>query len=291
MASEVSALGATRDAMNDSVRERALEVALGAAREAALLLREGFRCEELTIEHKSAIDPVTDYDRRAEALLVGRLRDAFPDHRLRGEEGGDQGADAADDERPIWYVDPLDGTVNFTHHIPWYAVSIGLERGGEGEVAVVLAVEQGWELTAIRGRGTKKDGAPARVSAAVELVASLLATGFPYRREIDDNIRRTSRVLHRAQGIRRMGTASLDLAGVACGWLDGYWEPGLSAWDMSAGALLVHEAGGRVTNLVGAPFRSERPSIAASNGLIHDALLATLSEKGADGGSVVTQEA
>jgi myo-inositol-1(or 4)-monophosphatase len=262
--------------------ERALSVALAAAREAATLLREGFRADELTIEHKSAIDPVTEYDRRAEALLVGRLREAFPDHRLRGEEGGDQGADANDDERPIWYVDPLDGTVNFTHHIPWYAVSIGLEQGGQGQAALVLAVEQGWELTAIRGQGTRKDGKLARVSAAPRLVSSLLATGFPYRREIDDNVVRLSRALHRAQGIRRMGTASLDLAGVACGWLDGYWEPGLAPWDMSAGALLVQEAGGRVTAIDGGPFRAERASVLASNSLIHDDLLATLNASGTD---------
>lgn len=271
--------------------ERALEVALAASREAAELLREGFRADGLTIERKSAIDPVTEYDRRAEALLVGRLREAFPDHRLRGEEGGDQGADAADDERPIWYVDPLDGTVNFTHHIPWYAVSIGLELAGAGQVAVVLAVEQGWELTAIRGRGARRDGAATRVSGAAELVASLLATGFPYRREIDDNVARLSRALHRAQGIRRMGTASLDLAGVACGWLDGYWEPGLAPWDMSAGALLVTEAGGRVTAIDGGPYRSERPSIAATNGLIHDDLLATLSGEGTDGEPSVSEGA
>ncbi|MCK5799692.1 MAG: inositol monophosphatase [Deltaproteobacteria bacterium] len=270
----------TATGLTSTERHAALDAALAAAHEVAEVLREGFRRDDLEIEHKSDVDPVTEYDRRAEAIIVDRLRRAFPDHRLRGEEGGSYGADAADEARPLWYIDPLDGTVNYTHHIPWYAVSLGLEMAGLQEVALVLAVEQGWAMTALRGEGTLRDGAPVRVSQAKDLVSGLFATGFPYDRGSFDNVEELRAVLHGTQGIRRMGTASLDLAAVACAWIEGFWELGLKPWDMSAGALLVAEAGGRVTALDGEPFRSEVPSIVATNGALHDDLLAILRRVG-----------
>lgn len=260
-------------------KHRALETALAAAREAAPLLHAGFRARPVA-EHKSKVDLVTEYDRRSEALLVERLRAAFPDHRIVGEEGGAQGADAADLDRPVWYVDPLDGTVNFAHHLPWYAISIGLELGGEQQVAVVLAPESGWEVTAIAGEGAFLNGERIHVSSSQPLQKALCASGFPYEREPFDNVDNVRAVLHRAQAVRRMGTASLDLVAVACGWLDGYWEFTLKPWDISAGALLVQEAGGRVSLADGGTFSATDDSIVATNGLIHDELLAILKDAG-----------
>ena len=253
-------------------RERALGVALDAAREAAEVLQAGFR-QTIVSSYKDGIELVTEYDRRCEDLIVGALRAAFPDHRIVGEESGHHGSDG--EQVPTWFVDPLDGTVNFAHHLPWYAVSIGLRWQGVLELGVVLAPEFDWELTAIHGGGTQLNGAEVRVSETNSASDALVATGFPYDRSHFDNVDHLRSVLHGVRGVRRMGTASLDCLAVACGWLDGYWEYALRPWDVCAGALLVAEAGGQVSSPDQTPFSLESGTILATNGKIH-AGLATL---------------
>jgi len=253
--------------------EEALEVATEAAREVAHILREGFR-QTIAIERKDGAEIVTEYDRKAEALLVEKLHARFPDHRIIGEEGGTQGAPG--DHRPTWYLDPIDGTTNFARHIPWYAISIALEVKGRLRVGLVLAPENRWELSAVRGGGALLNGHPIRVSDGEDLRRSLLGTGFPYERKDFDNTEHLHNALQSARGVRRMGTASLDCLAVACGWLDGYWEYRLRPWDVAAGALLVEEAGGRVTLTDGKPFDLHKGDIVATNGHIHEQLLVML---------------
>jgi myo-inositol-1(or 4)-monophosphatase len=256
--------------------QHALEVARDTARLAGELLRDGHR-RSFVVENKGEVDLVTEHDRRSEALCVGRLSAAFPGHAIVGEEGAEvrPGGGAADH---TWFVDPLDGTTNFAHGLPLYAVSIGLEIEGEPCLGVVFAPELGWEFTGARGGGVRLNGAPVRVSSTPRLDGSLVATGFPYDRRTaeDNNLRELGRVLVKCQGVRRMGVASLDCAAVACGWLDGYWEFKLEPWDISAGALLVLEAGGRTSDLDGGRYSSRSGRIVASNGLVHEELLSAL---------------
>ena len=247
----------------------ALAVARRAAADAGALLRAGQR-QGVTVEYKGEVDPVTDCDRRSERLVVGALADAFPDHAVVGEEGMELCGDGGE---LVWYVDPLDGTVNFAHGLHWYAVSIGLERAGLPVLGVVLAPELDWEWWGIEGSGAFFNGQRVTVSEA-PLDRALLATGFPYdrRTSADNNVPQLTAALRHGQGIRRMGVASLDAALVASGRLDGYWEFKLKPWDVSAGALLVREAGGRVTDLDGGPFDSRSGRILATNGRFHDEL-------------------
>lgn len=258
----------------------AQEVALSAARKAARLLQEGFRKRDLIIEKKSAIDPVTQYDRGSEKILTEALQKAFPDHLICGEESGTWKTSIDDrdaqSDTPIWYIDPLDGTVNYTHRIPWYAISMGLEIGDEGVLGVIVAPENKWELTAIKGQGAYLNGEKVSVTQTKDMIEALAATGFPYQRSDFDNVACMRQVLENAQGIRRMGTASLDCLALACGWIDAYWEYGLKPWDMSAGAVIIKEAGGKVTNLTNERYTSTQPSIAASNGLLHNELIRLL---------------
>jgi myo-inositol-1(or 4)-monophosphatase len=252
--------------------ERALARAQEIARAAGALLREGWR-RGFTVEHKGEVDLVTEHDRRSEALVVGELARAYPDHAVIAEEGsalheGEEGA------RPTWLVDPLDGTTNYAHRLPFYAVSIALEQGGRPLVGVVHLPELGWEFCATAGGGARLNGERIGVSSTAELASALLATGFPYDRRTarDINLSEFEAALRRAQGIRRIGVASLDCALVAWGALDGYWEFKLKPWDIAAGALLVLEAGGRVTDLAGGPYRSSRGELLATNGRIHEEL-------------------
>jgi myo-inositol-1(or 4)-monophosphatase len=252
--------------------------AVAIAQEAAELLRAGYGHGRAIAAKSSAIDLVTEYDGRAEALIVGRLREAFPDHRLVGEEGSQIGGDSP----YVWIIDPLDGTTNFAHGFPMFAVSIALYERDKPLVGVVydplreecFAAAAGHGAVLIDGRG---QATPLHVSTAATLTESLLATGFPYDRHTAElnNIRQLEAFLKRAQGIRRAGSAALDLAYVAAGRLDGYWEFKLYLWDMAAGALLVQEAGGRVTDIAaqtpGHP--PGRHALVASNPAIHEAML------------------
>lgn len=252
---------------------RALAVRL--AREAGALQRARYETV-LEIASKSRpIDLVTEVDRACEALIVGALRRERPGDDVLAEEGG---AHADTGARWRWVVDPLDGTVNFAHGYPCFCVSIGVESCGERRVGVVYDPLRDELFEAVRGGGARRNGAPIRVSKAASVGRALLATGFAYdvHDSTDDNLDRVARAVKQAGGVRRDGSAAIDLCYVACGRFDGYWEPKLHPWDVAAGILIVEEAGGRVSDFAGGPAPASGREILASNGLLHDGLLALL---------------
>jgi myo-inositol-1(or 4)-monophosphatase len=260
--------------MQDAIVDFAREI----SKEAGAILLRGFRSGRTVISHKSRTELVTDADRASEALLVARISKQFPTHAIIAEEGSRKEASGGF----IWYVDPLDGTNNFAHGLPFFCVSIGVFSVELQQVVagVVYNPFMGEMFTAVRGRGAFLNDAPIRVSTLEDIGDSLVATGFPYDKAVSEknNIREFNRIITRIQGIRRMGSAAIDLSYVACGRLDGYWEGKLKSWDMAAGSLIVEEAGGRVTRYDGGMFHPEFPEIAASNGKIHNQLLALLSD-------------
>jgi myo-inositol-1(or 4)-monophosphatase len=250
----------------------AVEIAL----EAGALQRRRFG-EPRTIDTKtSPIDLVTDVDRASEALVIERIEDARPRDGILSEERGEV-SEGRSGWR--WVVDPLDGTTNYAHGVPHFAVSIGVERDGERQVGVIYDPMLDECFTAARGLGTTLNGAPAGVSAETRIERALLATGFAYdvhKVERVENLDYFSRFLRLARGIRRPGSAALDLAYVACGRFDGFWEMHLSAWDVAAGLLLIHEAGGTATDFVGGPAPDDGSRLCASNGPLQRALLDVL---------------
>jgi myo-inositol-1(or 4)-monophosphatase len=256
-----------------------LETAKGIAREAGQLLRQG-QLESFRIDSKSSdVDLVTEYDHKAEQLIVGRLREWFPDHGIVGEEGSSfAGREGSQGYR--WYVDPLDGTNNFAHRIPHFAVSMGLFLGDQPVLGVVYDPMRDEMYWAERGRGAFRNDIPLKVSQAPTVGKAILASGFPYDRHHDpvDNIAQMALFLKKCQGFRRFGAAALDLAMVAAGSLDGFWEFKLSPWDVAAGILLVAEAGGTVTRIDGAPMGhpTRKIHLVASNGLLHQEMLEIL---------------
>jgi myo-inositol-1(or 4)-monophosphatase len=248
------------------------------AREAGARLREYF-AQGVDTEYKGDVDLVTVADRAVEKLVRTRLGKAFPDHGIFGEEGTRERMDA----EFRWYVDPLDGTTNFAHGFPQFAVSLGLEHRSfvtkpEQDGALVAAViydpMRDELFTAEPGQGTQLNGKAARVSKTAELAEALLATGFPSRkRHASPNVHFYHEFTLRSHGVRRAGSAALDLAYVACGRLDAFWEFNLNPWDTAAGILLVQEAGGRVTDFSGGRVRLASDEVLASNGLIHQELI------------------
>jgi myo-inositol-1(or 4)-monophosphatase len=254
-------------------------MAMDIARRAGELLCEGWGAVE-NISFKGEIDLVTERDEASEALIVAALRDAFPDHAIHTEEGGESGEAGG----WSWLIDPLDGTTNYAHGFPFFAVSLAAAYQGRMEVGVVYDPLRDECFTARRGAGTLLNGKPIHVSTTDTLRRSLLATGFPYDvwTNPDNNLDHFANFTLKAQAIRRPGAAAIDLAYVACGRLDGFWELRLHAWDVAAGALLVHEAGGRVTDIQDdarfMPGGALIPSIVASNGLIHAQMLAVLEQ-------------
>ncbi len=247
-----------------------LEAAVEAARSAGELQRQRL-WSDIDIRFKGEIDLVTEVDRASEALIVARLKARFPEHDILAEEN-DYGELHASHR---WIIDPLDGTTNYAHGFPWFAVSIALEIDGEVRVGVVFQPVLGELFTAIKGEGAWLNGQPLVVSRRQPLRHCLLATGFPYDGTCDNenNLDNFCRLQLAARGIRRAGAAALDLAYVAAGRLDGYWECKLKPWDMAAGGLMVAEAGGIVTNHRGEPHSVYDHRIVASNGLIHGVLL------------------
>ena len=258
--------------LDDSARSRALEVALASAREAG----------DLLLEHLGALDPaeigrkssardlVTAADLASERLLVSRIRAAFPDHAIESEE---EVKDSAD--HPLrWFLDPLDGTVNFVHRLPCFCVSVALWSDAGPEVAVVHAPYLRETFHATLGGGAFLNGRPIRVSGVQTLSEGILATGFPYRRHelVPNNLENFSSFFLKAQGLRRMGSAAIDLAYVADGRLDGYWELYLSPHDVAAGALLVREAGGVVTDADGGEDWLRGAHIVAAPPALHEAI-------------------
>ena len=216
-------------------------------------------------------DLVTEADQAAEAAILAIIQRHFQDHRILAEESGDQG----DPDSPyLWAIDPLDGTTNYTHQYPFSAVSIGLLIEEVPQVGVVYDPFHQELFRAAKGLEATRNRQPMRVSSATDLSRSLLVTGFAYdRRETpDNNYPEFCRLTHLTQGVRRGGAASIDLAYVACGRLDGYWERGLSPWDLAAGIVLVEAAGGRVTAYDQGPFQLHSGKVLATNGLIHGAL-------------------
>ena len=274
-----------------------LQTAITIAREAGAVVRDSFPRTALAhIGFKGAVNPVTETDTVVEALIVARLRAAFPDHHILAEEsGGGEGVlsilqtsvpeDVPEDrdasnEQPIWLVDPLDGTNNFAHGFPHVGLTLALLVAGQPVVGVIHDPLRAETFAAIAGGGATLDGQPIHVSGVERLAEAFLATGFPYDRRIapDNNVERLDHFLRRSLGVRRAGTAVLDLAYVACGRLDGFWEIRLKPWDVAAGALLVREAGGRATDFEGGPDCLAGEFIVASNGRIHDEMLRVIKE-------------
>jgi myo-inositol-1(or 4)-monophosphatase len=251
-------------------------VAIDAARDAGRLLRAEFRGSRRIAFKGASTNLVTEMDERAEELIVGRLGQAFPDDTILAEERG--AATGRSGRR--WIVDPLDGTTNYAHGVAIYCVSIALEVGRRIELGVAYDPSLDELHVAERGRGATVNGERLAVSSTATLDASLLATGFPYniRETRDTNLKEYAAFALRCRGVRRLGSAVLDLAWVAAGRLDGFWELRLGPWDVAAGRLFVEEAGGRVTNLEGGALDLDAPAVVASNGRIHDAMLTVLRE-------------
>ncbi len=255
-----------------------LDFAIQAARDAGRILTERFG-RALQVSDKGDIDLVTEADIAAERLIVERIRSYFPRHAILAEEAGDIEAIGNPQAEWKWIIDPLDGTTNYAHGYPVFCVSIGLEHAGQLAVGVVYDPARDEMFAAERGAGATLNGRPLRVSETVELNRALICTGFPYdvreRREFATHFRNF--ILH-AQSVRRDGAAALDLAYVAAGRFDGFYEEGLRPWDVAAGVLLIEEACGRVSRYDGAPFHIYQPPILASNGLIHDAMMRVLAK-------------
>src|SRR5580658_9367087 len=255
------------------------QVALSAARAAGRVHLQ--RLSRIKVTRKTnAIDLVTEADHESERAVIRTLNRAFPGHAILAEESG---ANAHTSEHR-WIIDPLDGTTNFAHGFPQFCVSIAYEQRGRVQFAVVLDAFRKECFVAQRGRGTSLNGRSVHVSRVPTLDLSLLATGFPYdRRE-----RRRyylafwEAFMTRTQGVRRTGSAALDLAYVACGRTDGFWEFGLKQWDVAAGALMVEEAGGQVSNMDGSPLDLAGAQIIASNGRLHQPMIEVLATNRAD---------
>lgn len=239
------------------------------AQEAGGLLMSHFQ-KHIKIEYKGDADLVTIADRQSEALILERIRKHYPNHDVMGEEGT-----RIDSGSPFkWYVDPLDGTTNFAHGFPVFAVSLAVEHHGRRAAGVVFDPTRGEMFSAAAGHGAHLNGLPIRVSATSRLAECLVGTGFPsHKRHQNPNIYFYHQITLRTHGVRRAGSAALDLCNVACGRFDAFWEFNLNPWDTAAGVLIAEEAGARVTNFSGGPFERDSRETLASNGLVHDALL------------------
>lgn len=251
----------------------ALAVAQEAARRAGSIQRE-YRSKNFSVRHKGEIDLVTGVDIACEEEIVRVIRRAFPEHDVLAEEGEatERGS------RYTWLIDPLDGTVNYAHGFPIYCASVALADGKGPVAGAVYDPERDEMFTATRGGGAFLNGEGIKVSGVSRLTDALLATGFPYtiRTTEKNNLKEFADFAMRAQALRRPGAAAIDLCYVACGRLEGFWEFHLKPWDMAAGALIVEEAGGKVTDSGGGSFDPFRQDIVASNGLVHSAMLETL---------------
>jgi myo-inositol-1(or 4)-monophosphatase len=253
---------------------KAKKAAFNAALEAGKYIKErlgNIKC----IDYKGAFNIVTDVDKASEAMILEILKSDFPDDSYLAEEGGGHEAKKSDRR---WYVDPLDGTTNFTHSYPFFCVSIGLEEAGKMILGVVYNPIANELFYAERGQGAFLNDEPIRVSAIAELGHSLLATGFPpdTGNAPHNNMLPFTTLTTLSHGVRRDGSAALDLCFVACGRLEGFWELKLAPWDIAAGSLIVEEAGGRVSDLVNGPLDMPTGHILATNKLIHDEVIGVM---------------
>lgn len=253
-----------------------LAFAVDAARAAGEIIRRGMD-DALDIRYKGEINLVTQVDVAAERAVVERIRKRYPDHGILAEEGSAHQADS-----PYrWLIDPLDGTTNYAHRFPFFCVSIGLQRGDDSVLGVVYDPVRDELFSAVRGGGATCNGNRLSVSTTSALERSLVVTGFAYdpAKSTNTNFRHFEAVSGVVQGVRRTGSAALDLCYVACGRSDAFWELSLSPWDTAAGQVIVEESGGRVSDFSGrgySPFQSE---VLATNGKIHDPMLAVLSSR------------
>ena len=233
------------------------------------------------IDKKGVIDLVTEADVAVERMFRALVGERFPDHGVLAEEL-QASTLPPDGSTPCWIFDPIDGTTNFAHGLPIFCASLALEIEGRIEIAAVYDPTRHELFTAERGGGAFLNGVPMRVSPAAELVDSVLCTGFPYdvHETVGEIVGLFERFVGCARAVRRLGSAALDLCYVAAGRLDGFWEQRLQAWDIAAGALLVEEAGGQISTLGGAEFDAHRGQVLASNGQIHDAMLAIIRDHG-----------
>jgi len=254
--------------------ESYLTTAVNIAREAGALLAQLFKRPQ-EISYKRPSDLVTQADRRSEALIIERLKTLFPKHSIVAEEGGR----AEGDSDYCWYVDPLDGTTNFAHGFPVFCVTLGLTYRGEMVAGVVYDPTREEVFTAERGSGAYLNNQRIHVSKISKLAESLVATGFPpFASNHEVNIQYYMRFTELTHGVRRAGSAALDLCSVAAGRFEAFWELKLNPWDKAAGTLLVAEAGGRVSDLSGGPFNLLADAVFASNGHVHEVMLEVFAE-------------
>jgi myo-inositol-1(or 4)-monophosphatase len=252
-----------------------LNFAIQVARDAGNLLVQ--RLGAAQISNKGDIDLVTEADIAAEELIIDRIRSHYPLHGILAEESGEAVLEGSSRSEWKWIIDPLDGTTNYAHGYPCFCVSIGVEHAGVLEIGVIYDPMRNEMFAAERGHGSTLNERKIRVSQVKELNRAMMCTGFPYDvRTRPDFARDFTNFTLKAQAVRRDGSAALDLAYVACGRFDGFWEDGLNAWDIAAGALLINEAGGRITNYENEPLDIYTKKVVASNGRIHEAVLQLL---------------
>ncbi|MFZ0614576.1 MAG: inositol monophosphatase family protein [Desulfobacterales bacterium] len=261
--------------LHDIDMENVKRVGIKAAYQAADILQRKFG-HISGVRKKGPIDLVTEADTAAEKRILEVIRTRFPDHGILAEESGRD----AGEKDCTWIIDPLDGTTNYAHQIGFYAVSIAFAVGGEIVLGLVLNPVSGELFTATAGGGAECNRHPIRVSEVPSLTDSLLVTGFPYdvREDPAPFVNRFARCLTAAQGIRRLGSAALDLCHVACGRFEGFWEEKLKPWDTAAGMLIAREAGARITDFSNRPYHPESREILATNGRIHDRMLELLGQ-------------
>jgi myo-inositol-1(or 4)-monophosphatase len=254
-----------------------LNFAIQTARDAGHVLADRLG-RALQVSNKGDIDLVTEADLASEKLIIERIKSYYPRHSVLAEESGSsEGEFIPGRSEWRWIIDPLDGTTNYAHGYPCFCVSIALERAGTIEVGVIYDPMRDEMFAAERGAGSTMNDRPIRVSKVDELNSAMLCTGFPYNvRERPDFTRQFANFTMAAQAVRRDGSAALDLAYLACGRFDGFWEEGLKPWDIAAGLLLVEEAGGKVTDFRGGPLDLYNPTTLATNGLVHEAMMRVL---------------
>lgn len=256
--------------------EKIKQVGIGAAYRAGKILKEHFGKLEM-VKNKGAIDLVTEADIAAEKAIIDAIHASFPDHSIVAEEGGSyQGS-----PENCWYIDPLDGTTNYAHNLGFFCVSIAFYYKKEASVGIVLNPVNAELFIAAKGQGAQLNSRPINVSDKKTLQESLLVTGFPYNLNTILNrlITRFKNCLSTSQGVRRLGSAALDLCYVACGRFDGFWEENLNPWDTAAGVLIAQEAGAKVTDFKNRPFHIGNKKILATNGLIHSEMMTLLNSE------------